>query len=59
MQAISSFPTLEEFKEFCSLEFENVSKSYSKDIFINPITLSMAEQCLRHDLPTRHYCMMS
>lgn len=45
MQAISSFPTLEEFKEFCSLEFENVSKSYSKDIFINPITLSMAEQC--------------
>lgn len=45
MQVISSFPTLEEFKEFCSLEFENVSKSYSKDIFINPITLSMAEQC--------------
>lgn len=45
MQVISSFPTLEEFKEFCSLEFENVSKSYSKDIFINPITLNMAEQC--------------
>lgn len=45
MQVISSFPTLDEFKEFCSLESENVIKSYIKDIFINPITMSMAEQC--------------